>query len=115
MMPLLMHSLATCNTAQITESTLVTILSVLGENKDDVIEYVPSLLTRFLNLVTNNSMNIRILALKSLAILSSCESHVVLPMRNDVIKKVRLALDDQKRLVRKEAIHCSNTWYLMTG
>ena len=110
-----MHSLVTCNTTAITESTLSTILSVLEENQDAIMDYVPSLLNSLLKHVMDANMNVRILSLKSLGILSSYTPHLVVPMRTEVIRKVRSVLDDKKRLVRKEAMFCSNAWHLMTS
>lgn len=110
-----MHSLATCNTPAITESTLSTILSVLTENHDAIVEYVNELINSLIkHMADNNNMKIRMLSLKALAILSSYTAHTVLPMRAEVIRKVRPILGDKKRLVRKEAMFCSNAWYLMS-
>lgn len=112
-MPLLLHSLATCNNDEILQSTLTTLSGVLDHNKDTVQEYIVTMATRLLSLVTHTKMRIRIVVLKCLTSVSYYPSYQIVPMKPQVIRKLRTVLDDKKRLVRKEAIRCSNAWYMM--
>lgn len=116
LMPLLMHSLATCTSNQIIESTLSTILPLLQDlrnNQDEIINYVPSLLNRLIEFMSSDRMCVRILAVKCLTTLSCYTIIVVQPLRGAVLKGLGKLLDDPKRLVRKEAVNCSNSWHLM--
>ena len=135
MMPLLMHSLSTCTAQlrektaqkheattpsepqqqQVTGLTLKTICTVIEQSRDDVLDYVPTMISHLSQLISHSCMDVRINALKSLTALSMCTLHVILPLRTDVLKKVSVVLGDGKRLVRKEAVRCSNAWHMLNS
>ena len=108
-----MQTLVTCVVPKITESTLKTIHTILEQSKNELIDYTPTLITELFKLLTHTSMNVRLNALKLLTLISTVTTHVVLPMRTSVIQKLKMLLDDRKRLVRKEAMKCSHAWHLL--
>ena len=46
---------------------------------------------------------------------TSYPTHLLVPMKNDVINKLKPLLDDKKRLVRQAAAHTVNTWHLLSS
>jgi len=113
-MPLLIHSLVTSQSDEILESTITTVLSVCDQNKDIIQQYVETLLPRIITLVNHQRMKIRIASLKCLTKLAAYPLHMLVPLQKDVIRAMRSVLDDRKRLVRKEAVTCSNVWHLIS-
>ncbi|KAL3685855.1 hypothetical protein R1sor_003877 [Riccia sorocarpa] len=74
-------------------------------------EYVQSMVTRLIPLVQYKpSMVIRESALQCLAAIVGLPFTRVFPVKAQVMKVITSALDDNKRLVRKEAVRCRQVW-----
>ena len=78
-------------------------------------EYVTSLVPRLLVIISHEQMAIRILVLKCLGMATSYPTNLLVPMKNDVINKLKPLLDDKKRLVRQAAAHTVNTWHSLSS
>ena len=114
-MPLLLHSLTTSVSHPNITSTLSIIDAVLDQNKTLVADYIMSLTPRLLLLSSHNCMEIRIFSIKCLGKISKYPTHLVYSMKDEVIKGLKPRRDDKKRLVRKEAVRCTNLWFLMSN
>ncbi|KAL0067234.1 hypothetical protein AAF712_005804 [Marasmius tenuissimus] len=94
-----------------------TLLAVAQEDSSDksaISEHAPSLVTTMLkNSVARDmsSVNVRISALKYLGVLPKVVRYDVLhPHKATVLRELSNALDDPKRLVRREAVETRTTW-----
>ncbi|KAL0577529.1 hypothetical protein V5O48_004470 [Marasmius crinis-equi] len=99
-----------------------TLLAVAQEDSSDksaISEHAPSLVTTMLrNSIARDmpSANVRISALKYLGVLPKVVRYDVLhPHKASVIRELSLALDDPKRLVRKEAVETRTAWFKFNG
>ncbi|XP_025095923.1 MMS19 nucleotide excision repair protein homolog isoform X2 [Pomacea canaliculata] len=86
------------------------------------IQHMPELLTAYLSDILNDclrlavsggNMKLRILALKCLQQVSSLPNVALQPYKSEVLKGVKPALDDRKRLVRREAMAVRSIWCLL--
>lgn len=77
--------------------------------KDFLNDLVPQLLT----LSLNGPMKIKIHSLTCLTYLCSIPGHFLLPLRQEIIQKLKPCLDDKKRLVRKAAVEARCKWFLV--
>lgn len=77
-------------------------------------QHVDTLLPILIKLsICSSSMQVRISSLKCLATMSKLTTLLIVPHMNSVIKKLLPALDDKKRLVRKEAVKTRNIWCMV--
>jgi DNA repair/transcription protein MET18/MMS19 len=89
-------------------------LGAEGQEQETLIEYFHDMVPRLLTLVKfKPSMDVRMLALKCLRCCARLPTHVVLPMKPTVTIDLKSALDDPKRLVRREAQATINIWILV--
>ncbi|XP_063220650.1 MMS19 nucleotide excision repair protein homolog isoform X2 [Bacillus rossius redtenbacheri] len=58
-------------------------------------------------------MKVRVAALEALLQLCSCPTHLLLPLRSQVLQGLGQCVDDRKRLVRRAAMATRNRWFLM--
>ncbi|THU86243.1 ARM repeat-containing protein [Dendrothele bispora CBS 962.96] len=88
-------------------------------DKSLVSEHAPSLVNTMLKnslLQEMPSVKVRISALKYLGVIPDIvRSDVLLPLKVHVIKELDKALDDPKRLVRKEAVDARTSWFKLGG
>ena len=54
---------------------------------------------------------VRIAALECLEQLTGLSSHVLVPHQTKVVRELKQALDDKKRLVRRQAAETRSAWY----
>ncbi|KAG7093965.1 hypothetical protein E1B28_007596 [Marasmius oreades] len=99
-----------------------TLLAVAEEGSSDenvIPEHAPSLVTTMLKNSTVREMpspNVRITALKYLGVLPKVVRYDILhPLKATVIRELAIALDDPKRLVRKEAVEARTSWFKFHG
>ncbi|CAM6032453.1 unnamed protein product [Sphagnum compactum] len=117
--PLLLGGISTlCTTdPSDSESLLALLLAVSGFLVDDctgrpiAAEHVSSLVKRLLVLVQyEHSPVVRKTALQCLGAVVGLPYAGVFPLRREVLKALLTALDDRKRVVRKEAVRCRQAW-----
>ena len=118
LIPLLMQSLGdeeSVGDSDMIYSSLSTILAICDEeNEKNVFQsHLDSLITRLLRVASHQQMKIRSTSLKCLVKLSNYPSHTIVPLKKNVVRAIAPLLDDKKRLVRKEAVVCSNFWHLV--
>ncbi|XP_071828217.1 MMS19 nucleotide excision repair protein homolog isoform X3 [Apostichopus japonicus] len=95
-------------------STLETFHELISDASEVVAQQVTSMIPAFLRLSQYEpSMKVRIAALKCLKSLTQLSSHYVLPYKSDVTRQLTIALDDKKRLVRREAVDARCRWFLL--
>lgn len=58
---------------------------------------------------------VRIAALKCIEEMTTLPVHIVIPYRGQITRALEPALDDPKRLVRKQAVTARQEWYVCTG
>ncbi|KAG6545229.1 hypothetical protein Mapa_013341 [Marchantia paleacea] len=79
-------------------------------------EYVQSMVNRLVPVSQyQSSMMIRESALQCLAAIVGLSFPRVFPVKSQVMKAITIALDDKKRLVRKEAVRCREVWSAITS
>lgn len=111
--PLVQAALQSTN-EDVIQSGLNTLL-VLFEDAEDYCktrlhDTIPILLTLSHSKV---KMQARCTALRCLQRLSSYPYENILSFQNDIIRGLRAAIDDHKRIVRKEAVITRNRWYVL--
>ncbi|KAG2213941.1 hypothetical protein INT47_001210 [Mucor saturninus] len=97
-------------------STLDLFEFALGQATDVMTEHISTLLPAFIALIGPNekSMHVRIAALKCIDLVCRNMSRdLVLPHVKDTLKSISISLDDKKRLVRKQAVECRESWFLV--
>ncbi|CAB4009785.1 MMS19 nucleotide excision repair homolog [Paramuricea clavata] len=113
LLPLLVQSLS-CEETNLQLSTLETFYSLTHDVPKIISQYVTSLVPRYSHLAQDApSLKIRCMSLKCLGVLTVLPHHEVYPYKKQVIQSLAKCLDDQKRLVRKEAVQCRNEWFLL--
>ncbi|RIA93901.1 Dos2-interacting transcription regulator of RNA-Pol-II-domain-containing protein [Glomus cerebriforme] len=116
--PLLIHSLSLPD-AELKSSTIDTFYIISGDASRIISEHVSSLVPLLLSSTKpdkGNTMQVRISALQCLGILPDHVSFDVLfPFKSKILRELSTALDDKKRLVRKQAVDCRSKWFLFTG
>ncbi|CAO0790534.1 unnamed protein product [Mucor circinelloides] len=115
LVPLLIESMSFPDTV-LKLSTLDLFQFSLQEATDIMAKHIITLLPAFTSLIgpAEKSMKVRISALKCIQLISTNISRdVVLPYVKDTLKAIAIPLDDKKRLVRKQAVECRESWYLI--
>uniref|UniRef100_A0A8C4N9R5 MMS19 nucleotide excision repair protein n=1 Tax=Eptatretus burgeri TaxID=7764 RepID=A0A8C4N9R5_EPTBU len=96
------------------QAAAVALLLVALEHSPKPLEpQVASFLTCLLPLTRSPSMSVRIAALKCLAAITCFPPYLLLPHWMIVQHALAAALDDKKRLVRREAIEARGRWFLL--
>ncbi|KAK4518028.1 Sorting nexin, cytoplasm-to-vacuole targeting pathway/endosomal sorting [Mucor velutinosus] len=115
LVPLLIESMSFPDTV-LKLSTLDLFQFSLQEATDIMAKHILTLLPAFTSLIgpAEKSMKVRISALKCIGLISTNISRdVVLPYVKDTLKAIAVPLDDKKRLVRRQAVECRESWYLI--
>ncbi|XP_063434209.1 MMS19 nucleotide excision repair protein homolog [Mytilus trossulus] len=111
--PLMVHSLLS-DDLELQTSTMDTLYDLTHDAPEVVAKHIDSLVPQLLKLAKEQtSMKLRQSALQCLGVLTVLPTHTVLPYKVQVIKGLEKALDDKKRLVRKEAVTARNEWFLL--
>ncbi|ORX84015.1 ARM repeat-containing protein [Anaeromyces robustus] len=114
--PIMLYSLTLPNSEVLSSSIeffSIYVSTLPSELKDDLITLIKYLisLTKAKN-NPHNTIKVRVLSLKLLDIISkSYESYELLPIKQTVLNELDNALDDNKKYVRKMAVHCRNQWF----
>lgn len=115
LVPLLIDSLSFADTV-LKLSTLDLFAFSLSEATHVMEKNIKDLLPAFIALIgpSEKSMQVRIAALKCIDLVSVKVSRdIVLPYTKETLKAISVPLDDKKRLVRKQAVECRESWYLI--
>ncbi|CAG8771911.1 7017_t:CDS:2, partial [Acaulospora morrowiae] len=100
-------------------STIDTFYLIALEAPHIISEHISTvipLMLSFIQSTNENTMRVRISSLQCLgAFPDTIPFDVLYPFKSKVLKGVGNALDDKKRLVRKEAVDCRSRWFLFTG
>jgi DNA repair/transcription protein MET18/MMS19 len=84
---------------------------ILPNAQDLVVQHLGSFIHALLRLTQFQSANVRIQALHCLSCLAAKgKSEVLSPFKPSVVKELAIALDDKKRIVRKNAVDCREKW-----
>ncbi|XP_052102418.1 MMS19 nucleotide excision repair protein homolog isoform X1 [Mytilus californianus] len=111
--PLMVHSLLS-DDLELQTSTMDTLYDLTHDAPEVVAKHIDSLIPQLLKLAkAQTSMKLRQSALQCIGVLTVLPTHTVLPYKLHVIKGLEKALDDKKRLVRKEAVTARNEWFLL--
>eukprot|EP01134_Creolimax_fragrantissima_P000200 CFRG0200T1 len=113
LLPLLLASLS-MESSELIQSTLKTFIGLMEDASSVIKIHVDSLLPLLLNLArTGTTMEVRKSSLECINAMSALPYQVLHPSRAIVLEKVGECLGDHKRLVRREAQVCRNTWFLL--
>ena len=64
------------------------------------------------NSSNSNTIKVRVLSLRLLDLISKTYEDIeLLPIKQTVLNELDAALDDNKKYVRKMAVHCRNQWF----
>lgn len=118
-MPLLLRALDLPDT-DLRANVIDTIALLTRESPEAVTEHastiIISLLTNALDLSASSNTSTRIAALKCLAVFPEKLSYLTIQQQKlPVIKGLGQALDDKKKIIRKEAVDTRAKWYLLSG
>ncbi|CAB4400794.1 unnamed protein product [Rhizophagus irregularis] len=115
---LLIHSLSLPD-AELKSSTIDTFYIISANAPQIISEHISSLIPLLLSSTKGdkgNTMRVRISALQCLGILPNhIPFDVLFPFKSKILRELSAALDDKKRLVRKQAVDCRNKWFLFIG
>ncbi|KAK5578751.1 hypothetical protein RB653_008424 [Dictyostelium firmibasis] len=117
-LPIVMQSLKSSDNndqVQLLDSSLQTLTMLINETPSSFIPYLDSLIPSLIKISTKSSKyNLKKSALEILTLLSKSIPFVNLfPHKIQVITDVIPCLDDKKRIVRREAQKCRNSWYIL--
>ncbi|GAB5591220.1 hypothetical protein Unana1_06120 [Umbelopsis nana] len=112
LIPLLLESLE-LDDSSLKISTLDTLRMAVADAPEILSQHVRRLIPALLEVAQHSKqMAVRISAVKCMAQFPASLSRDVLrPHSSFVIKQLSLCLDDNKRLVRREAVDCRSKWY----
>ncbi|KNC85737.1 hypothetical protein SARC_02078 [Sphaeroforma arctica JP610] len=113
LLPMLLASLS-MDSPDLLKSTLKTLVGLMNDAATVLQVHVDSLIPLILKLAhASTKMDVRMAALDCVNAMSSLPYHVLHPHKPAVLAGVRVCLGDKKRLVRRSAQVCNNTWYLI--
>jgi DNA repair/transcription protein MET18/MMS19 len=94
------------------EAALGTLSSTLQEKPKALEDHANALISRLLSNATGaNTAAVKVASLKALTLVAQkFKQETVLPYRRQVVKRLVGALDDGKRVVRREAVVCRAVW-----
>ncbi|KNE73302.1 hypothetical protein AMAG_17470 [Allomyces macrogynus ATCC 38327] len=118
LVPLLLQSLApgAAQDDELVRTALATFTMMVHDAPQVVTDHLTSLLPHLMRLSTPagaKSMHVRIAALQCLGELAALKYAALHPVKGTVLKGLGQALDDPKRMVRREAVNCRAKWYLV--
>ncbi|GAM29107.1 hypothetical protein SAMD00019534_122830, partial [Acytostelium subglobosum LB1] len=113
-LPIVLHSLQS-NQADLLNSSLQTLSMLVEEAPTSLSSHIDSLIPTLIRIsTTGESLNFRKSSLEVLTRISRDIAYPkIYPFRNQVINGIVPCLDDKKRLVRKEATRCRNSWFIL--
>lgn len=112
LLPIILQSL-NHNVVDLQLAVLTCLEEILNDDPSLLEDFLNDLVPQLLTLGLNGSMKIKIHSLTCLAYLCSIPGHFLLPLRQEVIQKLKPCLDDKKRLVRKAAVEARCKWFLL--
>ncbi|XP_023233513.1 MMS19 nucleotide excision repair protein homolog [Centruroides sculpturatus] len=113
LLPIIVRSLC-CEDPLLLVSVLSNLVDVMEASPHLFENYVQTLVPKLLYLSSfMDSMKVRILSLRCIKAATVLPQHILLPFRQEVVKKLAPCLDDKKRLVRKEAVTARCEWFLI--
>ncbi|KAK5880863.1 hypothetical protein CesoFtcFv8_021725 [Champsocephalus esox] len=112
LLSLLLEALS-CPDLGVQLSTLSCLQPVLVDPPPSLIQQLEALIGRLLALTGSPDMEVRISSLRCIHAVSQFPEHEILPVRARVLRALARPLDDRKRLVRREAVHARNDWFLV--
>eukprot|EP01132_Coremiostelium_polycephalum_P003883 gene3883-4846_t len=112
--PIVLHSLKS-EQSDLLDSSLQTLLMLFNETSSSFVSHLNSLIPILINLsVSGSLLNLRKTSLEILTLISNLIPYQnAFIYRNQIINGILPALDDKKRIVRKEASKCRNSWYIL--
>ncbi|KAI4493219.1 hypothetical protein M0802_009507 [Mischocyttarus mexicanus] len=111
---LILYESLSLDNGQLVLSTLK-VLKLLLDTKNEIFsDKIQSFLPKLLQLSTNKSMDIRIVALDCLTSYAYYSPILLNIYKPEVLKKLQKVLDDNKRLVRKAAVKARTHWFLVS-
>lgn len=100
--------------SNLVKSTLTVAQDIVPNAQDLVVQHLGSFIHALLRLTRFQSANVRIVALECLASIAlKGKPNVLRPFKPSVVKELSTALDDKKRLVRRNAVDCREKWYVI--
>lgn len=100
--------------SNLVQSTLTVAQDIVPNAQDLVVQHLGSFIHALLRLTRFQSANVRIAALECLASIAlKGKPDVLRPFKPSVVKELSAALDDKKRLVRRNAVDCREKWYVI--
>lgn len=91
--------------------TLKVTQDIIPNAQSIIVQHLGSFIHALLRLTCFPVVDIRLLALKGLLTLAQKGKFDILsPFRPSVVKELASALDDKKRIVRKQAVDCREKW-----
>ncbi|RUS82896.1 hypothetical protein EGW08_009361 [Elysia chlorotica] len=113
MMPLLMLALRDSKNPNL--GPILSTMSMAGAIAPQTVSSnMDSLVPQLLDLsIASVDMKVRIAALECLEQLTGLPSHVLVPHQTKVVHELKKALDDKKRLVRRQAAETRSSWILL--
>jgi DNA repair/transcription protein MET18/MMS19 len=119
--PMLLESLESKD-AQLKQSTLESFAIMVTETPEIVINHIDTIVKSLINLFANkdsssgNDPHVRVRAINLIGQFpGKIEFSYLSPLKKLVIKKLGIALDDHKLVVRREAANSRGKWYLLVG
>ncbi|ORY75562.1 hypothetical protein LY90DRAFT_502110 [Neocallimastix californiae] len=116
--PIMLYALTLPNAEVLSSS--IEILSVIVKIEPNELKNDLTTLVEFLLKLTkarnspSNTIKVRVLSLRLLDLISTMyESYLLLPIKQTVLNELDSALDDNKKYVRKMAVHCRNQWFTL--
>lgn len=97
---------------KLVSSVLSVAQEIVPNAQETVVQHLGSFIHALLRLTRfQNSANVRILSLDCLSKMATLGKRETLsPFKPSVIKELSAALDDKKRIVRKNAVDCREKW-----
>ncbi|KAK8748728.1 hypothetical protein OTU49_015961 [Cherax quadricarinatus] len=112
LLPVLLQGI-TCGESALTESTVCTLATILKQSVLHAAPYTSMLIAMLVPLTVNHPLIVRMKALECLEAIASLPTSTVLPYKEDVIRGLRNALNDKKRVTRKVAASARCSWILV--
>lgn len=88
------------------------VVTLMNSEKNSLfLPYLSTLISNMITLSKEGTIGTRIDSLRGLTKLSNLEYEMIYPFRKKIVRSLKCgSLDDPKRVVRKEAVLCSNAW-----
>lgn len=119
--PMLLKSLESKD-AQLKQSTLESFLIMVTETPEIIVNHIDTIINNLITLFVNSDSSIgnnALVRVKAINLLGQfpgkIEFSYLSPLKKLVIKKLGVALDDHKLVVRREAANSRGKWYMLVG